>query len=157
SRHETSHRYPAFLPDGRHFLYLAMNLAGGLEDEASQIHVASLDSKEDRIVMRGYSRTIYARGFLLYIRNPTFSGPVLAQPFDVSSLRTVGERVTLADRVSVYGDWVLYGSFTASETGVLVYDNQLLLSRLVWFDRAGRPLGDLGEPAVVDAPRISPD
>ncbi len=157
ARHETSHRYPQFLPDGRHFLYFAVNLAGSPEDEANQIHVASLDSKEDRAVMRGYSRTVYAQGNLLYLRAATFSGPLMAQPFDPGRLEIRGEPVTVADKVSVFGDYYLFGNFTASETGALVYDSEQLLSRLVWFDRAGRQVGEFGEAAVVDAPRISPD
>ena len=29
ARHEKAHRYPHFLPDGRHFLYTATSLGGG--------------------------------------------------------------------------------------------------------------------------------
>jgi eukaryotic-like serine/threonine-protein kinase len=157
ARHETSHRYPQFLPDGRHFLYLAVNLAGNPEDEANQVHVASLDSNDDRIVMRGYSRTLYALGHLLYMRAATFAGPLMAQPFDPTRLETHGEPVTVAESVSVFGDYYLFASFDVSANGTLVYDGEQVVSRLAWFDRAGRPLGTFGEPAVVQAPRISPD
>jgi eukaryotic-like serine/threonine-protein kinase len=157
ARHETSHRYPQFLPDGRHFLYFAANLAGSPEDEANQIHVASLDSKEDRAVMRGYSRTLYAQGNLLYLRAATFSGPLMAQPFDPLRLEIHGEPMTVADKVSVFGDYYLFGNFTASENGALVYDSEQLMSRMLWFDRAGRQVGEFGVPAILDSPRISPD
>jgi len=157
ARHETNHRYPQFLPDGRHFLYLSLNLGGSSEDEASQVHVASLDSNDDRIVMRGYSRTVYSRGHLLYLRGATFSGPLMAQPFDVERLETHGEPVTVAENVGVYGDYYLFGNFTASESGTLIYDGEQVVSRLTWFDRAGHPLGIFGETSVVNAPRISPD
>src|SRR5262245_8655236 len=48
SRHETSHRYPQFLPDGRHFLYIAFDLSAGPNDDANHVYIASLDSKDLR-------------------------------------------------------------------------------------------------------------
>jgi Tol biopolymer transport system component len=157
ARHVTGHRYPSFLPDGRHFLYLAINLAGGAEDDANEIHAAALDSKEDRVVMRGYSRTTYAKGHLLYLRGGTISGALMALTFDPGKLQTSGEPRAVAEQVSVDGDYWYFGNFTASETGVLVYDSQQLLTRLVWFDRSGRRMGEFGEPEVLTTPRISPD
>jgi len=157
SQRGMNHRYPCFLPDSRHFIYLAIDLAGTGEDEANQIHVASLDSAEDSVVMRAYSRTVYAFGHLLYLRGVSYSGPLMAQPFDASTLKIKGEPFLVADQVSIYGDYWLFGNFTASETGALVYDSEQLLSRLVWFDRGGQQVGEFGDPAVVAAPRISPD
>src|SRR5207253_1612670 len=46
SVHETSHRYPYFLPDGRRFLFLALNLAGAPDDRVNQVCAGSLDSSE---------------------------------------------------------------------------------------------------------------
>ena len=43
SRGETAHRYPFLLPDGRHFLYFAMNPGGSRRDPANRIWVGSLD------------------------------------------------------------------------------------------------------------------
>jgi Tol biopolymer transport system component len=155
--HETSHRYPQFLPDGRHFLYMAFNLEGSPRDEANRVHVASLDSAQDRVVMHAYSRTTYSQGYLLYSRGGDAFGPLMAQRFDPNRLEAQGEPVTLAERVGVFDDYYQYSSLTASETGVLVFDSELLSSRFVWLDRAGRQVGEFGEPAIVAAPRISPD
>ncbi len=154
---QSSHRYPQFLPDGRHFLYLALNLAGSPEEESNQVRVATLDPGEDHAVMRAYSRTVYSQGHLLYLRGATYSGPLMAQPFDLGRLEARGEPTTVADRVSVFGDYYLFGNFGASENGVLVYDSEQLLARFLWFDRAGRQIGEFGEPAVFGNPRISPD
>src|SRR5262249_34165929 len=82
SRHETTHRYPSFLPDGRHFLYYAANLAGAPQDPANLIRVGSLDSADDRSLLPAYSNTLYASGHLLYVRD----GNLLAQRFDKKSL-----------------------------------------------------------------------
>ena len=48
-------RGQAFLPDGRHFLYLALNLAGAQEDEANQIWAGSLDG-HDHAILAAYPR-----------------------------------------------------------------------------------------------------
>ena len=45
-----SHRWPYFLPDGRHFLYLAINRASGHEPNDA-IYFASLDGKENRLLV----------------------------------------------------------------------------------------------------------
>src|SRR6516164_9266807 len=49
SRKEISHDYPDFLPDGRHFLYMARSEAqGGQQDY--EVYVGTLDSKERRLL-----------------------------------------------------------------------------------------------------------
>jgi hypothetical protein len=45
SRAETSHALPQFLPDGRHFLYLAASARPG----TSTIRVGSLDGKTSKV------------------------------------------------------------------------------------------------------------
>ena len=49
TRFETSHRWPMFLPDGKHLLYLAANFRGQLEKNA--IFLGSLDSQEKRLLV----------------------------------------------------------------------------------------------------------
>ncbi|MGH9315596.1 MAG: protein kinase domain-containing protein [Thermoanaerobaculia bacterium] len=154
SRHETTNRYPRFLPDGRHFLYVAGNLAGQPEDEANQVHVASLDSKEDRILLRGYSNTIYASGYLLYVRD----GNLFAQAFDPKRLQVSGEPVSVAQRVSGFDQYWKLAKFSASDNGIIAHgSSETSLWQLSWFDRAGRRIGTFGDPAPYAAPRISPD
>ena len=43
TRHEKAHRYPFFLPDGRHFLYTATSLGGGAARMPTPSGLASLD------------------------------------------------------------------------------------------------------------------
>jgi len=156
ARHETSHRYPSFLPGGRQFIYSAINLAAAPDDPANQIRVGSLDSKEDRAIIHSSFNTIYSQGYLLFVRGGTQAGVLTAQPFDTTRLETRGEPVVVADRVSTFSAYTAFGNFSVSDNGVLVYDSELLLSRLVWFDRSGRQLGTFGEPAELGDPRISP-
>src|SRR5713226_4034868 len=77
SRFETSHRWPEFLPDGKHFIYLAANFSGQLEKNA--IFLGSLDSKERHLLVSTSANAAYAEpGYLLYLRDKT----LVAQPFD---------------------------------------------------------------------------
>jgi len=155
SRHETTHRYPVFLPDGRHFLYWAANLAGAIEDPAnSVIRAGSLDSKEDGRILPGYSGVAFASGHLLFARE----GSLFAQGFDAGKLRLFGEPRALGQQVREGGPFLRMASFSVSANGVLIYEPRTLLaSQMVWFDREGKKAGTLGEPAVLLGPTISPD
>ena len=59
SRFETSHRWPVFLPDGRHFIYLGANFSGLLESNA--IFLGSLDSQEKRFLVSTSANAAYAK------------------------------------------------------------------------------------------------
>ena len=152
-RTETNHIWPHFLPDGRRFLYLA-NRAPGASGVTRELRVASLDSKENRaLTTRIASRVEYVPpGFLVYARE----GALFAQRFDDRSARLSGEPQQLAANVHYF-----YGpslaAFSTSETGDLVYQRAAGLSRLVWFDRQGKEIGQLGAPSLVKGLRISPD
>ena len=160
ARNESSHRYPQFLPDGRRFLYLSLNLRGSPEDEANQIHMASLDSSDDRIVFRSTTNTLYSRGYLLYTRGSatyTRIGTLIAQPFDLGRMEARGEPIPIADQVGGFSGFYNYSCFTASENGTLAYETSSLESRFVWLDRSGRRVAKFGAPATYNWPRLSPD
>ena len=87
--------FPHFLPDGRHFLYLAWSS----KPENRAIYVGALDSDQKTRIMTAESRAIYAPpGFLLFHRQ----GTLFAQPFDTTRLALHGEPVRLAEGIS-YG------------------------------------------------------
>ncbi|MGB6430516.1 MAG: protein kinase [Candidatus Acidiferrales bacterium] len=153
---EVSHGYPWFLPDGRHFLYISFRSATVTE---LWLCVGSLDSKETNCLERVESPAAYATpGDLLYLRG----GTLMAQPFDAHGQKITGDAVPLADSVEPY----VLGSpattvlaFSASENGILSYivggpPDQF---ELHWFDRSGKNLGTLGQPASYSGPALSPD
>jgi eukaryotic-like serine/threonine-protein kinase len=150
SRSEVADIWPYFLPDGRRFLYMASSAGGSAPRE---VRVASLDSKDSRVVTRLHSRVEYADpGYLLYVRDAT----LFAQPFDKASARLAGEPVLVAENVH-YFFGPSHASFSVSQTGVLAYQTAAPLSRLVWLDRAGKEIGTLGQPEVLNGFRISAD
>ncbi|MGB9253723.1 MAG: protein kinase, partial [Candidatus Korobacteraceae bacterium] len=76
----SSHRWPSFLPDGKHFLYIAIKHNAPTSPDTA-VFFASLDGKENRLLLHTFSNAIYASGHLLFQRE---NQPV-AQPFDPSS------------------------------------------------------------------------
>jgi eukaryotic-like serine/threonine-protein kinase len=155
---DITHRYAYFLPDGRHFLYLARRSPIGSGSGAeSAIVVGSLGSKESKSLVSVSSNAVYASGQLLYVREQA----LVAQAFDLDRLAVRGEPVTIAPGV-LTDERFARGVFSASGNGVLVYQTGKghTLSALRWFDRTGTVLGTVGEPAQFfdgGAPNISPD
>ncbi len=156
SRGETAHRYPFFLPDGRQFLYLALNLAGNRHAPANRIWVGSLDGGPARPLIPANFNAQYADGYLLFVRGGDAGGSLLAQAFDPKRLETSGDPVTVTDHVSNYG-YVGFGVYSVSRSGTLVFNALQFLTRLEWFDRTGNQIGILGDPGLHFGPRISPD
>jgi hypothetical protein len=156
SLHETAHRYPFLLPDGRHFLYLALNASGNSRDPANRIWAGSLDAGPAKPLIPANFNAQYADGYLLFIRGGDLGGSLLAQPFDPTRLETNGDPVTIVDQISLYGDYLGFGNYSVSRSGTLLFDAFRLLTRLEWFDRAGKQTGVFGDPAPHFTPRISP-
>jgi Tol biopolymer transport system component len=160
SRREFSHRFPFFLPDGRHFLYLAQGVGTG-PGGGREVFIGSLDSKERRSLLRVNSNVVFTpsapgetSGHILFSHERT----LLAQPFDAKRLRLSGEAVPVGEQVQYFGNFGL-GVFTASDNGILAFQagGGGGISQLVWLDRAGRQLEVLGPPADYLRPRISRD
>lgn len=153
SRGETTHRWPFFLPDGRHYLYLVASFGG--EKEKTGIYVRSLDSEEEKFLFRANSNVVYtSAGYILFYRERN----LLAQAFDTKTLQIKGEPIPVAKEVQYFPQ--IYGAlFSASQNGVLLYQTQAGsgVSQLLWFDRNGKQIGSLGSGANQANPRISPD
>src|SRR5262249_40885115 len=97
----TTHRWPFFLPDGRHFLYFAsQNSTSPLDAASDAIVFASLDGGDTRTVAHETSNAAFVDGHLLFVRH----GRLVSQRFDPSSGTLSGEAVPLLDGVRVgYG------------------------------------------------------
>ena len=149
----TTHRWPSFLPDGKHVLYLAANHANP-RSEDSGIYVASLDGGSPRRLMTSYGSAQYASGWLLSVRDTS----LLAFPFDPRRFTVKDEPVRVADDVNFdLGVW--RGSFSASENGVLAYQlaQAGIGGQLTWCDASGRRLSTVGEKSEAYSPQLSPD
>jgi Tol biopolymer transport system component len=141
--------YPTFLPDGRHFLVF-----GATPDrDRTGIYLGSLDGAPPAFVTASESIPAYLpSGHLLLIRE----GALLAQPFDAGSRRATGDAVQIAD--GVFGNSSSGRASIAAAANVIMYrTGALQRTQLAWFDRDGKSLGMLGEPAVYSGVRLSPD
>jgi Tol biopolymer transport system component len=147
SRNERMHSWPHFLPDSRHFLYLAT-----ADYQSDTIYLRSLEAGEARAVVQARSRVEYITpGYLLYVRE----GTLLAQPFDAGGLRLAGDPFPIAERVVFQPTG--HAAFSASENGVLVYQTGESATRLVWFGRTGQEIGSVGPPGDYRRLGLSPD
>jgi Tol biopolymer transport system component len=149
----TTHRWPAFLPDGKHFLYLAAN-HGETSKANTAVFWVSLDGKDNKLLFESRSNAIYASGYLLYVRDTT----LMAQPFDGSSGQLRGEPVALNGDVQVDGT-VWRGTFAASDNGLLIYQPSTSGAgrRLTWFDRTGKEVAALPDADAYFQVELSPD
>ncbi len=142
---ETSHRYPAFLPDGIHFLFLVEARA---ETEGSEegftLFAGSTESKERKRLIATNASARYAKsGHILFLRDRT----LLAQRFDAGKLELVGEAVPVAENVTRTARWET--PFSVSDNGLLAFQagSGSELSHFVWLDRKGRDLETVPKPA----------
>jgi Tol biopolymer transport system component/predicted Ser/Thr protein kinase len=148
ARGELSHGLPVFLPDGRHFVFVAPNI----DPEKTSVMLASLDSKDVRPLFHADSNAVFADpGYLLFGRNSV----IFAWRFDPRSLKLVGDPAPAFEPVRcLREDNVLSASAAGNR---LVYLSWFGRRRLVWVDRKGRELGALGEVGGYTDVRISPD
>jgi Tol biopolymer transport system component/predicted Ser/Thr protein kinase len=155
---EAGHRWPFFLPDGKHFLFTVH----ASESANSGIFVGSLDSRGVMRLLPEESNAQYAEpGFILFGRADT----LVAQPFDARRLRFVGDQISVAEGLSVdlsgvsgtsadAGDFAVFSACA----GVLAYrTGESADTRLRWFDQKGHALGDVGPAGEYLEPALSPD
>jgi serine/threonine protein kinase/Tol biopolymer transport system component len=146
---ENSHRWPQFLPDGRHFLF---HVQGG-EPEHHGVYVGSLDGGTQKFLLHTESSAIYAwPGYLLYVDGDT----LLGQAFDAARLEIKGEPFTVAEHVGRSTGFNIGAS--TSSTGMLAYAAAMLQrGRLTWIDRAGNSLNSVGVEGDYSDFRLSPN
>ncbi|MGH9580800.1 MAG: protein kinase domain-containing protein, partial [Terriglobales bacterium] len=149
-----SHRWPEFLPDGIHYLYLQATFTNA-DNPLDAIYLGSLDSSERKRLVQAVSNPKYSpSGHLLLVRDRQ----LIALPFDARSGEVGTEAARLAEGVQ-YSTAIYLGSFAVAENGSLVYlsGTELSLSQFTWMDRSGRELGTVGQVQSQNNPRLSPD
>jgi Tol biopolymer transport system component len=146
----TSHRWPQFLPDGRHFVYLAVQQEEGRDQSA--VFLGTLGGRAPQMLFRSRSQAVFAGGQLLFLRDRT----LWAQPFDPESAQLSGAPVALAR--DVLEDPTIWSAvFSVNETGVLVYQMGQPGTALTQYDRNGHEVGPVGEHGIIFDVNISPD
>jgi len=146
---QDGHRWPQFLPDGKHLLYFVRSADSDVEG----IYLTSLEAPATARRLRGTKNNgLYASGRLLYV----LGGMLLAQPLDPETGVLSGESVPL--RLPVSASSTLYSAFSVTEAGVLAtWSAGDARSELVWFERDGKRLSPVGDQAYYVDFRLSPD
>jgi Tol biopolymer transport system component len=148
----TSHRWPFFLPDGKHFLYLAVTHDAS-RSQNDAVYFASLDGKENRLLLRATSNAVYASGYLLFAR----ASQLVAQPFDPSSGQLSRQPKVLSNGiVNDLSTWHI--DVSPSNTGLLVLGNGGTSDwRLVWINQEGKQLEVVADNlSALQHARLSP-
>ncbi len=129
-----SHRWPFFLPDGKHFLYL---FVAPRDPATDAVFYASVDGRENRKLVSSQSNAVYANGFLLFMRG----SQLMAQSFDPAKGMLSGEIQNLANGVMEDAStWHMDAS--AANNGLLIFSNGGTGDQqLVWADRNGKQIG----------------
>jgi serine/threonine protein kinase len=152
-----SHRWPSFLPDGRHFLYSARGPDG------LSIYAGSIDSDTVKLLFPNDTNAVYAApGFVLFNRE----GILMRQSFDPARLELKGEAAAVAGAaaervaaaVNLPGTPFGLSSFSVSTNGVLAF--QIVpsdVTQFAWFDRQGRSIETIGPRGTYQGPALSPD
>ncbi len=154
------HRFPVFLPDNKHFLYLTNNG----KPETNGINVGPLDGSPSLHLLSDESAAAYAPpqapgedGYLLFRREGTLMG----MPFDPGRLRATGDVFPIAEDIGVFSH-ANSSAFSVSSSGVLAYSTGWAAGsgqnrEMIWMDRAGKRLAGVGQPGPISNITLSPD
>ena len=146
----TSHRWPACLPDGRHFLFFAQG-----DPAVAGIYLASIDGGEPKRLVASNAAGVFLNpDRLLFVQQ----GALVAQHLDLARQELTGDPVVVSDAVIVSRGLNL-GVFSASQDGRIAYRATVAPNQLFWYDRTGKLLGIASEPdaTVLDGAELSPD
>jgi Tol biopolymer transport system component len=149
---ENTHRWPDFLPDGRHFLYLARQLS---DMQPAAVYLGSLESASRKKVLDSLTEAHYlAPGYLVFARKAT----LFVQRFDSVHLNLEGDAVPLVQDAGMQGG-VSHSGFAVSQVGHLVYasSNAAVDVELIVMDRSGKRLSSLETKGIPNSVRVSPD
>jgi serine/threonine protein kinase len=153
ARKEVEQLWPHFLPDGKHYLYVGRST----DAEKTGIYLGTVGTQDSRLLIPGESNVAYSPpGYLIFVRD----GILLVQAFDLGSLQLAEAAVPLpthgGQRSPAAGS--PYGLFSVSGNGILAYAaTGYARVQATWYDRSGKVLGTIGEPAEYGTVTLSPD
>ena len=151
---QVSQMWVQFLPDGKHFSYLARTSLTS-SDPGAKIYVQSLDGGAPTLLLASQSRAIAVPDYLLFAQDQT----LFAQRMDWKAVRKIGEPLMLAHNVAASPAYLGTSEFTASQNGVLIYGTATGSSfdQFTWYARDGSVTGSLQPVIDFQQFTLSPD
>ena len=156
TKEDETHRWPMFLPDGDHFLFLAAKFGNLKDDQSSGIYFSSLEGKERKLAALCRSSFGYDAHNLFYADDQR---QLVSVAFDSSTGTVSGSPTVLANAIG-YQPSTVWTALTVAQNGTLIYNTDVgaaARSALTWMDRSGKELGRIGDPAIMANPTLSPD
>ncbi len=152
-KNEATHRWPYFLPDGKHFIFLS-RVSGVASSENDQVYISSLDGKETKKLFVAHSNLAFADNKILYVQDNT----LMAQPFDADDLELIGTAVPIEENL-LFSTRFNRGVFSVSQNSILLYQkgNTLGGLRLAFYDRNGKQENVFNKPDDYRNAKLSPD
>jgi len=151
---QLSQMWVQFLPDGKHFIYLARTSLTSA-DPGAKIYVQSLHGGNPTLLLASQSRVVPVPDYLLFAQDQS----LFAQRMDWNALKKIGEPKLLARNVAASPAYLGTSEFSASQNGVLMYGTAegSSFDQFTWYARDGSVTGSL-EP-VIDFQQftLSPD
>ena len=148
-----SHRWPVFMPDGKHFLYLAVSHNPAMKEHYA-LFLASIDDPKAKQVLHTNSNAFFASGYLVFARETT----LMAQPFDPTRGMLSGNPTPIAESVRIdRPSWV--GVYSVSQNGLLAFQTgeSLSATKIVRMDRKGNEIDVIAQEDMYFNVRLSPD
>ena len=149
---QIGHRFPHFLPDGRHFLFFATGAPG-----VQGVYIGTLDTTDARRLLEADTAAVFTPpDFVLFVRQET----LFAQRLDLDRLEPVGEPFQVAERLAVNPNNFASVALSASVAGPLAFRTAVAEPRqLVWLDSAGKQIAAVADldTAETNTMRLSPD
>lgn len=145
---EANHRFPTFLPDGNHLVYVVQS------PPLAQARVVSLNDPRPTVLPGVVSNVVFSQGRIFHVRA---DGTLLAQRFDSKRLSLESNFEVVAKPVAYDGQFN-YAAFSVSSQGAIAYEegSGSTGNEVVRFDRAGKEVEKVLTLTADTFVRISP-
>lgn len=150
--HATTDRWPAFLPDGTHFIYVEANHDS--PEAHGRVMLASLNGGAPEFLIESDSNAVAGPNYLGFVSN----GSLFSLRLNSRKLQPETTAQLVAEDIDCdRGSW--YCAFDLNSAGVLYRFGSSVAEKqtLAWFDRAGNRISDYGHPGIYRSVALSPD
>jgi hypothetical protein len=143
-----------FLPDGKHFIYLARTSLTST-DPGAKVYAQSLEGGAPIVLLASQGRALAVPDYLLFVQDQN----LFAQRMDQKALRQVGTPLLVTRNIAASQAYLGTSEFTASQNGVLIYGTAQGSSfdQFTWYARDGSVTGALDPIIDFQQFTLSPD
>ncbi len=132
-----------------------VNFGSLKDDRVSGIYVSSLAGKDEKLLALCQSSFGYDAHNLFYADEQR---QLVSIPFDASRGTVSGSPTVVANAVGNQPS-TFWTALAVAQNGTVIYNTGVgaAQSALTWMDRSGKELGQIGDPAIMANPTLSPD